>query len=321
MRTWVFPIIRLLIFAVIAIALVKVAFFAETTEQADVDVPTGVISEPQYVVEAGSIRNNVKMTGTVLAQPAVAIPATLAGEVTSVSAKVGERVSRGDTIVTLRSETFSDTGDVIRKTVVVKAPTSGTLSSLTALVGQAFAVGDPIGQVAPPTFIVTGSLAPDQLYRLIDRPTKAKITIAGGPAPFNCSNLEITSPLAGAVDAGGLDGGGAAGGPTVTCSIPKSVTVFAGLAAAVSIPGGRADDVLVVPTTAVEGTSGTGTVFVVLPSGESEERAVSIGLTDGKLVEITDGLDAGETILRFIPGAPATPEGCFIDDTGAEICG
>ena len=320
MRTWVFPIIRLLIFAAIAIALVKVAFFAETTERADVDFPTGVISEPQYTVEAGSIRNNVTMTGTVLAKPAVPIPATLAGEVTSVSADVGDRVSRGDSIVTLRSETINDKGDVIRKFVVVKAPTSGTLSALTALVGQTFAVGDPIGQVAPPTFIVTGSLAPDQLYRLIAQPTKAKITIAGGPAPFNCNKLTITSPLAGAVE-DELAGGGASTGPTVTCAIPKSVTVFAGLAATVTIPGGRADDVLVVPTTSLEGSSGTGTVHVVLPSGESEEREVTIGLSDGKLVEITGGLEAGETILRFIPGAAATATECFITSSGEELCG
>ena len=320
MRTWVFPIIRILIFAAIAIALVKVAFFADTTERADVDSPTGTISEPQYTVETGTIRNNVKMTGTVLPKPAVPIPATLAGEVTSVSADEGDTVSRGDSILTLRSETLNDKGDVIRKSVVVTAPASGTLSSLTALVGQTFAIGDPVGQVAPSSFIVTGSLAADQLYRLIDRPEKAKVTITGGPAPFTCTKLKITSPLAGAPE-DGADAGGGSSGPTVTCTVPKEITVFAGLAAELTIPGGRADDVLVVPTTAVEGASGAGSVYVVLPDGTNEKRDVSIGLNDGTQVEITKGLAAGDTVLRFIPGAPAVREGCMLDENGVEFCG
>jgi len=48
---------------------------------------------------------------------------------------------------------------------------------------------------------------------------------------------------------------------------------------------------------------------------------VTIGLSDGKLVEITGGLKAGDTILRFIPGAAATATECFITSSGEELCG
>ena len=45
-RKWVFPILRILVFAVIAAALVKLAFFADPVEQ-ERRVPTGEIVEPQ----------------------------------------------------------------------------------------------------------------------------------------------------------------------------------------------------------------------------------------------------------------------------------
>jgi multidrug efflux pump subunit AcrA (membrane-fusion protein) len=317
-RTWIFPIIRILIFAAIAVALVKVAFFADTEERADVDSPSAEIVEPQYEVAIGTIKNDVEMTGTVLPKPAVPIAATLTGEVTGVSVKQGATVEKGDAILTLTAETVNDKGDVEKKVVVVLAPASGTLSSFSALVGQSFATGDPVGQIAPPTFIVTGSLAPDQLYRLVDQPKSAKVTITNGPAPFDCKRLRITSPLAGAEAETG--GEAATGGPTITCAVPSSVTVFAGLGAKLTIPGGSAKDVLIVPTTAVEGIAQTGNVYALLPDGTTEKRPVKIGLSDGHNVEITEGLAAGDLILQFIPGAPAIPEGCYVDEFGATVC-
>ena len=319
-RTWVFPILRILVFAVIAAALVKVAFFADSTEPAvDPDVPSAVIVEPEYEVALGTITNDVTLTGTVLAKPAVAVPATAVGEVTAVWEKEGANLDKGDPVLTLTSESVDDDGDVAKKSVVVTAPADGVLSSLVALPGQSFAIGDSVGQIAPPTFVVTGSLAPDQLYRLVDDPSSAEVAITNGPAPFTCRHLEITSPLEGAVDGSGDT---ATSGPTVTCSVPSKVRVFPGLAAKITIAGGSADGVLVVPTTAVEGATGTGSVYLVSADGTNEKHEVTVGLNDGKNVEITAGLEAGDRILQFIPGVAAvTPDGCVSYADGTEACG
>jgi len=199
----------------------------------------------------------------------------------------------------------------------VLSPAEGTLSSLTALVGQVFAVGDAVGQVAPPTFHVSGSLAAEQLYRLTVQPTEAQVTITGGPAPFTCTALTITTPLAGG---DGQSGEGATAGPTVSCAIPADVTVFAGLTAKVTISGGVAQNVLVVPTTAVEGIASAGNVYFVLPDGSTELRPVVLGLNDGKNVEVKEGLAEGDLILQFVPGAaavdPTNVDGCIYDESG-----
>ena len=67
------------------------------------------------------------------------------------------------------------------------------------------------------------------------------------------------------------------------------MTAFAGLGATVEITNGSADGAVVVPISAVQGTVQTGNVWVVGTDGENTKKAVSLGLTDGKVVQITDG--------------------------------
>jgi macrolide-specific efflux system membrane fusion protein len=323
-RKWVFPILRLLIFAAIAVALVKVAFFAEPSEtSADPAFPTGQITQPQYTVAIGTVQNDVKLTGTVNADAAVPIKATLAGEVRKILVTAGQHVEAGTPILTLRAEVANPDGTMAAKNATVTSPSAGTLSSLPALVGQMYAVGDAVGQVAPPSFNVSGELPPEQLYRLLNQPTEAQVTITNGPAAFACTGLTISSPLAGA-DAAGAEGESpapAAGAPTVRCAVPAEVTVFPGLAANLVIGGGTAENVLVVPTTAVEGTAGTGTVYFVLPDGSTEERPVTLGLNDGLNVQVLTGLAEGESILQFVPGAAAVAgDGCQIMPDGSQVC-
>jgi macrolide-specific efflux system membrane fusion protein len=316
-RKWVFPILRLIVFAVIAVALVKVAFFADGAETAsDPTLPTGQIVEPHTVVALGTVKNDVTLDGTVAADAAVAVKATLAGEVRKLLATPGQAVVVGTPILSLVAQVQAADGSVTAKTVTVTAPAAGTLSSFPTLVGQMFAVGDAVGQVAPPTFHVTGSLPPAQLYRLVNQPTEAQVTITGGPAPFACTGLTITSPLAGSPD----EETAAPAGPTVQCAIPAGVTVFPALAAKLVIAGGSAENVLVVPTTAVDGIAGSGNVHFVLDDGSTEVRPVTLGLGDGSNVEVLTGLAEGDEILQFIPGAAADEATCEVQPDGSEIC-
>ena len=324
-RKWVFPILRLLIFAAIAVALVKVAFFADTTtDAADPAFPTGEVTEPQYTVAVGTVKNDVKLTGTVSADAAVAIKATLAGEVRKLLVTQGQHVDAGTPILTLRAEVPNPDGTVATKTTTVTSPSAGTLSAFPALVGQMYAVGDTVGQVAPPTFNVSGSIPADQLYRLLNQPTEAQVTITNGPAPFACTGLTISSPLAGAgttATDGEVPAAPAAGSATVRCVVPADVTVFSGLAANLVIGGGTAENVLIVPTTAVEGTAGTGNVYAVLPDGSNEKRPVTLGLNDGLNVQVLTGLAEGDVILQFVPGAAALDaNGCQITSDGGQVC-
>lgn len=332
-RTWVFPIIRIVLVAAVAAALIKIAFFPDTAAASDPAQPTGSASQPQYVVAKGGITNDVTLPGTVTADAAVPVRASALGTVDEFFASQGQSVAAGDPLFDIKVETVRDpvetTGpdgsvqisqpEPLVSYTKVLAPASGVLSSLSVLHGQALSVGDTAGQIAPPSFSVTGTLSPDQQYRLTTQPTEATIAITNGPAPFTCTGLSISTPLAGEGDAPD-----AAQTTTVRCTVPAEVTVFPGLAATITIAAGAADDVLVIPTTAVQGSAQTGTVWLLADDGATSEHPVTLGLTDGSMVEVSDGLAEGDAILEFVPGAPPAVdpgmEGCKPVGGGGMVC-
>lgn len=306
-RRWVFPIIWMVIFAVIGAALVKIAFFPDAQARgSDGHVPTGEIVEPQVPVSLGTIRNDIVLDGMIAADAAVPARAAISGEVRKVSVSAGQVVEEGAELAQIRG--MNDDGT--NRWSILRAPITGTLSSFELLVGQQVGLGDALAQVAPGSFHVTATLAPEQLYRLLQQPTEAEVAINGGPAPFTCTGLTITTASGGGGGDGagdGSGGGGAASGPTVRCAVPAEVRVFPGLSARVTIAGGIAEDVLVLPVTAVEGAAGTGIVYVIGPDGQPVETSVTLGLTDGIEIEIVDGVAEGDLVLQFVPGAPADP--------------
>lgn len=165
------------------------------------------------------------------------------------------------------------------------------------------------------------------------------MSITGGPGQFTCTGLTITAPLAGAGSAGAgssdpgtagpgtsadAPGVGSSGGTTVRCAVPAAVKVFSGLAAEITIAGGKAENVLTVPTTAVKGSAQSGVVWLVTKQGTPQKHDVKLGLTDGKNVQITDGVAAGDEILQFVPGAPVPQGGegqnCTPEQGGGMVC-
>ena len=317
-RKWVFPIIRILIFCAIAVALVKIAFFGTVTQAHSATLPTGAITEPQVQVGYGNVNNTVHVDGTVSADAAVPVKATAAGNVVKVLSAEGAQVASGTPILTIKSDTpgtqhaDGTVGPDIIRTVTVTAPAAGTLSSLSVIPGQSVSVGDAVGQVAPPTFSVAGTLTPAELYRLLNQPTSATVTITGGPAPFTCTGLTIAAALAGSQGSSAGSGSGSSGssatsGTTVSCAVPSTVRVFNGLQAKLAIPGGSVTHVLIAPVTAVEGIADVGDVYLVSSSGTVVKTTVKLGLNDGSKVQILSGLHEGDSIREFVPGAKVDP--------------
>lgn len=324
-RKWVFPILRLIIFAAIAAALVKLAFFATTEDAAGPEFPTGEIVEPQLPVAVGTITNDIVLEGSITTAPSVPVVPSLSGEVRSVSVKDGQTVKKGQEIAQIRAfVTNPDGSDGGTRWAVLKAPAAGKVSSLALFVGETVGAGAESGRITPTSFRVTAPIPPEQRYRLVEEPTVATVAINGGPAPFECTSLRIETPSG---DEGAGEGGAET---TVRCTVPRDVRVFAGLTAQLTIAGGIAENVLTVPMTAVLGAAESGVVYVVLPDGSTEEREVVLGINDGISIEIVEGLDEGELILEFVPGAPGEGGGggflpgegpILIDEETGEIIG
>jgi multidrug efflux pump subunit AcrA (membrane-fusion protein) len=205
------------------------------------------------------------------------------------------------------------------RTVTVAATAPGTLATLDVLPQQAVTVGDAVATVSPGTLTVSAPMTQAQQFRLLEPPSSARVTVPGGPGTFECTGLRTGTPTttpqtpdpgAGYADPY-ADPSSAMTGATVSCAVPEEVQVFAGLSATVDVTAGSATAVLLAPVTAVQGSVGTGKVWVVADDGGQVETDVDLGLTDGQNVEITRGLQEGQRILQFVPNTdtPAGPPG------------
>jgi multidrug efflux pump subunit AcrA (membrane-fusion protein) len=332
-RQYVFPTVRIVIWAVIAAALVALALKGAELDPPDALQPTGEITESVIPVAKGSVTNAVTVPASVVADPPVEIKATADGVVAEIQiddAKVDKDVRvlwiKTEEPVEPVVEVDEESGEeaVVNQEPKVTwtsalAPVSGTVD-VTVLKDQAVTVGETIGTVNPGTLSVSGTLTADQQYRLVGAKGTAEVTLKGGPAPFTCTGLTI-----GEAPAGGATGGEDAMGETpeaatgaVRCAIPPKVKAFSGLGAEIEITNGNAKGVVVVPISAVLGTSQTGKVWTVAKEGaEPKPRDVTLGLTDGLQVEITKGLKAGEEILEFTPIDDGTEGGVDCDDSSA----
>jgi multidrug efflux pump subunit AcrA (membrane-fusion protein) len=331
-RRYVLPVVWLAIFAVIAAALFKLAFVDGMRAEAVDQQPSARLVTPSVAAAVGTVSNVVQLEGSVASDPAVTVRSTAEGTVNHLFVEAGANVAKGDALfqvqklvepdgvqqVSLEPDPEDEPAPPVAPAytyVNVVATAAGKLTDLSVLVDQQVSVGAEAAVISPGTFSVTGTLTADQQFRLLDRPSSATVTVMGGPAPFECKAVTVgESPAAGApgpVQEQPADpfGPAAPAAPaatgTVNCAVPADVRVFPGLGATIDITAGTAENVIVVPTTAVRGSVDTGLVWVVEDDGGAPvERPVALGLTDGMQVEIVEGLEEGDLVLQFIPGAP-----------------
>lgn len=297
-RRWVFPILLVLVFSAIAVSLVKVAFFDDAVDSAV--TPNAEITDPVVAVERGDVANQLTLQGTVARNAEVPVQSTATGTILSINAKRGAAVKKGQSLVTIKQ-------DYPVKTITITALVTGDLVSSDIVVGQMVDLGSELGKISPKRFHLLATVDPVQLYRLLDAPSSGTVTITGGPKPFDCTGL--ASQVA------------EDGTTSVRCAIPGNQVVFPGLPAELVIDVGTAEDVLLIPTTSVKGGAGTGIVWVDAGDGEEpEQREVKLGISDGSMVEVIEGLEEGESIRQFVPGAAAPAEKNCWQENGEEFC-
>jgi macrolide-specific efflux system membrane fusion protein len=74
------------------------------------------------------------------------------------------------------------------------------------------------------------------------------------------------------------------------------VGLKAGMTASATITTQRKENVLLVPSRAIKRTGGQ-QVVEVTKDGQTEQRTVRTGITDGQQTEITSGLEEGEQVV------------------------
>lgn len=306
------------VWIIIAINLVKFAFFPSTeANQSDQPLdPSANYGQMTVTPTKADITNTVSVNGTIENDPSTVVKATGAGTVNYIAVADGTYVEAGAMILQVRKDVneSAPTADpdadedteqpAQRRTTYtdITAPASGTLH-LSALLGQEFNIGDQLGTIAPSTYSAVATLNADQLYRIQETPSEATVTITNGPAPFTCSGLKIVTPDTTQKSTNQQGENQQSNGIQARCAIPADQKVFPGLGLKMDIVAGSATDVLTLPISAVEGRFQSGFVYIPASDGadKPEKKPVTLGLTNGEIVEIKEGLTESDSVLEFIP--------------------
>lgn len=345
------PSIKVLIALIVAVALTKIAFFPSSGAQdQSAPEPQFAINAPTITVAKADISNSLTVEGQIVEDAPKEAKATMAGTVARLVYEDGAQVAAGEPILTLKKteaqEPVTSTDEEGNTTTEqrepkvtwedVYAPVGGTIT-YKVIKDQEATVGTVVATVAAGSYSAKGKVTAAQQYRLTNPPTEASVSVDSGPAPFSCTNLKIgtkddqtskTDPTTGDTTTTTGDGTSV----EVRCSVPGDQQVFPGLKAKITIDAGSASDAIVVPVTAIEGNYSTGSVWVLSdPKKPSSavKTEVSLGINDGKNVQVTEGLKEGATILQFVPGKDiqrtGTPNTCerdqsaCYDENGKEI--
>ena len=344
LRRYVFPVIWMLILGLIALALVKMAFFPSGADAAEEDPQFPTAEFDQYAlvpVETGDLSSELVLAAIVQPDAGTPLKATADGEINKIWLHNGDHVEKGQRILQVRQVVEpeipemplapEEPGDgeeaapapapqlpaTEYRYLNLVATATGTLRGMEVAEWDVLAKGDAVATISPGTYSIIADLTPEQQLSLLDVELKATAELPTSQDPVTCGSPAITEdseveqPEApqGEVDpftGEPLSSGGEVSAAQLTCPVPADARVVPGLGVQVTVDLGSRTGVLTVPTTAVEGEGASGTVYAMdEETGEPMPLEVTLGLRGEGTVEVTEGLEEGQEVLQFAPGVDA----------------
>ena len=169
------------------------------------------------------------------------------------------------------------------------APIDGIVTAVNVVAGLDAPSGDAI-VVDAATYEVTADVVESDISSVtIGQPATITVSAVGGTID---GTVTAIAPVSSTADSNGV----VSYAVTVALTQPPA-TLRPGMTADITITTASAANVLTVPAAALNGTTGAYTVRVLGANGLPETRQVGVGLVTSSLVEITNGLTAGEAVI------------------------
>ncbi|GIE95513.1 efflux RND transporter periplasmic adaptor subunit [Paractinoplanes rishiriensis] len=281
------------------------------------------------------LSNQISLNGKVVINPVFGIVAPVDGELRWLD----RRPTSSPATRPMWVATVWDDGIPRRVEIPKDSTLAGRLMDDRATVTK----GMPVVSARHAGYGIVADIDSAQAYRISGAVKNVRGQIKNGPGPFPCTTLgtiaalpagtipepepepepnpqESGAPGGGPVPAAPPEDPGSAGseptGMQLVCAPPDDVKLINGAAVTIEVVTGTAKNVMVLPVEAVAGLQGKGKVDVV---GEDRTRRtvdVTLGLTDGKVVQIKSGLKGTETVAIPGPDLPAAAPGAE-DPSGA----
>ncbi len=212
----------------------------------------------------------------------------------------------------------------------VEAPAGATFGGRLVDDKATVTAGMPIASAKHVGYAIVGDIDGQQAYKISGALTDVTVQIKNGPGPFPCTVLGTIAalpqgtipekppvtpdtktpptgeqPPAPKTPEQQPQQPSASTGLRIVCTAPADVQMINGASASIEVTTGKSAQALVVPVEAVAGQQGKGKVDVLQPDGSRRTTDVTLGLTDGKVIEVKSGLTGDEELA--VPG-PNLPE-------------
>lgn len=276
------------------------------------------IQYKEIVVEKGDLSVTILATGTVEPETRLNIQSPIAGRAEKVLADQGQQVKKGQILAWVssteraalldgaRSEGAEEIKkwEALYKPTPILAPVSGMIIQRNIQPGQTFSATDSI-LVMSDHLIVQAQVDETDIAQ-IHLKQKATIVLDAYPRESILATVEKIAYDAKTVN-------------NVTTyevdvlpdstSSPSLSMLRSGMTANVTFPVGSKTGILILPSDSIKTKEGR--PYVLIPSprkGQPQQREITLGISDGKRVEISSGLSEGEIVLQqeYQVSAPKT---------------
>lgn len=288
-----------------------------------------------YNVEATSLANVVAATGSVLADESVVIQSEISGKITSLNIKEGQPVKKGQLLFTINADEiqanlkrqaynlklyqdqeqrqrtllekeyisaqeYEQTNNLLQTAradqqalraalakAYVRAPFSGVLGLTTATVGTYVSPGTQITTLSRIRPVKIDFGVPSRFANAVKVGDPVAVTDEGTTKKYSAKVYAINPQI-----------DPASRTLQVRALYPNTKDELRpGAFVKVNLELGATTDALQIPTEAVI-PDATGYTVYVVKNGKAESRKVKIGNRSDKLIEITDGLAVGDSLIR-----------------------
>ena len=260
-------------------------------------------SPPREVrVERGNLEITILATGDVKPENRLELKPPLAGRAEQVLVREGDTVKAGQVLVWMSSSERAALLDAARgkgedevkywqdlyRPIPVVAPLGGTIILRSIEAGQTFGTGDVI-LVMSDRLLVKAPVDETDLAQLRLK-QEARVVLDAYPTQVLRGHVHKISYEAKSTN------------NVITYIIDVMVDdppdhMRSGMTANVTFISESRENVLLIPNEAIRYDGNRTLVTVKSPRGESQDRSVRVGLTDGKNSEVSEGLSEGEVII------------------------
>ena len=275
------------------------------------------LSYDPYTATTGSISNSLSFTGSMQLVNSATYTASAEAKVKEVYVAVGDKVREGDRLVRLSG------GETI------EAEFDGTVSAVEAEKGDEVKAEAALVTVADFDHMTVSVRVGESNISQVSVGQRCRVTVSSAGAVFDS---EIGKIIANAMDKVGKDGtitveeaktiettldvvegmqfdkgylspyfvnNAAYYTAKVDVDTSESENVWPGMQATVTVPLEEAKDVTVLKMEALStARDNTAYVYKENEAGEMEKVTVTVGVSNGKYVEIKDGIASGETVFK-----------------------